>query len=70
MNNRVQARSRMSVMAEQRRAATPRTVEGRRARFAFELRRVAGEMEKDGEGGRPEMSTAPSGVPAGPQPPA
>jgi hypothetical protein len=66
---------RMIVMAEQRRAASLRAVEGRRARLAAELRRVANEMEKDGqragEGTRPESSAVPQVAAAAPaQPPA
>jgi hypothetical protein len=65
---------RMIVMAEQRRAAALRAVEGRRARLAAELRRVASEMEAAGEGAgegrRPESSAAPQAAAAGAQPPA
>ena len=59
---------RMIVMAEQRRAAALRGVEGRRARLAAELRRVASEMEKTEEGARRESSAAPQAAATGAQP--
>jgi len=70
MNNRLQARGRMIVMAEQRRAAGLRVVEGRRARLAPALRRIASEMERAEEETGRENSAAPQAAAAGAQSPA
>jgi hypothetical protein len=62
---------RMIVMAEQRRTAALRAVESRRARLAMQLRRVASEMERGGEGAEqavgPERGAAPQATDVGAQ---
>jgi hypothetical protein len=59
---------RMIVMAEQRRSGALRAVEGRRSRLAAELRRVASEMERGGEGTGAESGAAAQAGAAGAQP--
>ena len=64
----IERTDRMIVMAEQRRAAALRAVEGRRAQLAAEPCRVASEIEKGEEEARPQSSAAPQGAAARAQP--